>query len=282
MAIATFSTFFCLAEHKFYVYPQINLDELNKKKSSINEDVHAEVLYYSIKIEVDNKFNYSMTVFKKIKIYDKEKADKEGLLNLEVPLRINSQGFERMTSFKANVYKVLNGKEIQTQKVEKNNQHYENTSKDQHKILVAFPNVQDGSIIEYKYVIFSPFIYKLPKHFFEDEIPIVYEEYLFDYPEYFGYNYNYRGQVSPTHLINNTRQEGSLRINFIHMGFENLPKIKLENFVKNIYNYISAIQPELNSYNLGNDRKSFAVRWKDVQKELDNHEKLDLNLVKIS
>lgn len=61
-----------------------------------------------------------MTIYRKIKIYDKEKAQKNGFLNYFTMLYKSGQLEEKMESFSTTVYNLLNGNIISSLELDKN------------------------------------------------------------------------------------------------------------------------------------------------------------------
>ena len=74
---------FVFSQHKFLKYPEFNKNDLSKTKSTIKEDAHAEILYSSISNLIING-QLETKVFKRIKIYNKEKSSQ--YLDVEIPL----------------------------------------------------------------------------------------------------------------------------------------------------------------------------------------------------
>ena len=136
-----------------------------------------------------------ITVFKRIKIYKKEKAS--DYLDVEIPLYQNERSDrETISNLKAQTYNLENGK-IVTTPVEKDSKFKSKENKYVTIQKIAFENVKDGSVLEIKYVKTTPFIQELPKIYFEGNIPIVYEEYILDAPKPYGFNINFQGGLMP-------------------------------------------------------------------------------------
>jgi hypothetical protein len=101
---------------------------------------------------------------------------------------------------KAYTYNLENDKIVPT-KVEKDSKFKSTEDKHYNIVKFAFPNVKDGSVVEYSYTIFSPFVFEMPKIMIEDDVPIVYTEYVFDTPKELGYSINYQGSVLPKYRV---------------------------------------------------------------------------------
>ena len=79
-------------------------------------------------------------------------------------------------------YPELDNDKVITSKVEKDAKFKSKEQKNQFIQKFTFPNVKDGSIIEYQYQVNTPFLQLLDKTYLEFDIPIIYEEYVFDFP----------------------------------------------------------------------------------------------------
>lgn len=259
---------FVFSQHKFLKYPEFNKNELSKTKSTIKEDAHAEILYSSISNLIING-QLETKVFKRIKIYNKEKSSQ--YLDVEIPLYEGNGERESVSGLKAVTYNLENDKVV-TSKVEKDAKFKSKEQKNQVIQKFTFPNVKDGSIIEYQYQVNSPFLQLLDKTYLEFDIPVIYEEYIFDFPKFFGYNYNFQGGLMPKYKEDQAQMMYGQDYYNLRLGFENVPPFKAENFVKNDRNYITNIRPELNSTNFNNTFKSYATTWDDIRDKLKEYD----------
>ena len=259
---------FLFSQHKFMKYPEFNKNELSKTKSTIKEDAHAEILYSSISNLIING-QLETKVFKRIKIYNKEKSSQ--YLDVEIPLYEGNGERESVSGLKAVTYNLENDKVV-TSKVEKDAKFKSKEQKNQVIQKFTFPNVKDGSIIEYQYQLNSPFLQLLDKTYLEFDIPVIYEEYIFDFPKFFGYNYNFQGGLMPKYKEDQAQMMYGQDYYNLRLGFENVPPFKAENFVKNDRNYITNIRPELNSTNFNNLFKSYATTWDDIRDKLKEYD----------
>ena len=172
------------------------IEDLKKTKSEIDEKAPAETLYRSIHYHIDNSTgNYIKKVKYRVKIYDKDKA--EDWMNLEISLYDNNQGSrETLNSIKAYVYNLEDGKIAET-KVDKSSKFKSKESKYYTINKFAFPNIKNGSVIEFQYEITSPFSYEIPLTYIETDTPSEYTEYVFESPINMSYNIDFRGSLVP-------------------------------------------------------------------------------------
>ena len=91
-------------------------------------------------------------------------------------------------------YNLVNGK-IEKTKLNGDGEFKDNVNKFWSIKKITMPNVKEGSIIEYKYTIKSPFFSNLQDWKFQQTIPVDYSEYKTIIPEYFSYNFYSRGNI---------------------------------------------------------------------------------------
>lgn len=268
--IFSFSFYLAQKEHKFLDTPKLTIEDLKKTKSTLKEDAPAEVLYRSIHYYIRKDYEMEIKIVDRVKIYNKDKA--EDFLNKEIALyEAQSGNEEKLSNLKAYTYNLENDK-IVTNKVEKDSKFKSTENKRYNIVKFAFPNVKDGSVVEYSYTVFSPFIREMPKIMIEEEVPVIYTEYVLDTPKELGYSINYKGSVMPKYRISEERMLYGADYRTYRFGYENLKAFLDENYVKNIDNYKTSIRAELNSSYTGNVLKSYTLSWDDVRKEMMEEE----------
>ena len=264
--VFSFSFFWSQKEHKFLDTPKIDIADLKKTKSTLKEDAPAEILYRSIHYYVKKDYEMEIKVVDRVKIYNKDKAD--DFLNQEIGLYESESGREeKISNLKAYTYNLENDKMVAT-KVEKDSKFKSTENKHYNIIKFAFPNVKDGSVVEYSYTVLSPFIHEMPKIMIEENVPIIYSEYVFDAPKELGYNINYQGSVLPKYRVVEEKMLYGADYRTYRFGYENIKAFLEENYVKNNDNYRTSLRAELNSTYIGNEFKSYSLSWEDVRKEM--------------
>ncbi len=253
--------------HKFLATPNFNDADLSKQKSLIDPNAPAEYLHKSDHYWLDYQTGLlHHEVFNRIKIYDKEKTT--DLHNLEILLyQGDGNAQENLEKMKAYVYNLENGKKVET-KVEKSSKFKSKENKYTNVVKYAFPNVNNGTIIEYKYEVISPFAYTVPKVFIDMDIPSLYTEYVLDSPLNVSYNIDYSGASQPKYreLEEKLLYGGNYRT--YRFGFENLNGYAKEEFVKNIDNHRTKIKAELHSTLFNNEVKKYSSSWEEIRKSL--------------
>jgi len=265
-------------KHEFLDPPKFDNADLAKEKSALDENAPAEILYKSVHFGVDTSTgDLRKQVFYRVKIYDKDKA--EDWLNLEIPLYKNSHGDEEaLNKMKAFVYNLENGSAITT-KVDKSSKYKSKESKYTTITKFAFPNVKNGSVIEYQYEVLSPFLYSVPQIVIESDTPSLYTEYILDAPTYISYNVNYTGSLAPKYRMVEEKTMFGMPFKTYRFGYENLKGFKTEKFVKNDRNYRTKVSAELHSTNFG-QLKMHSSSWEEIKEKLYKDEDFGVELKK--
>lgn len=253
-------------KHEFLEPPKFNEADLSKQKSALDENAPAEILYRSLHFMVDHTTGLlHKKYFYRVKIYNKTKA--EDWLTLEIPLyRSNSNDQETLNKVKAQTYNLGTG-EVLIDKVDKSSKYKSKESKNYTVNKLAFPNVKDGSIIEYQYEVVSPFLFVIPEIFIETDTPSIYTEYVLENPLNIAYNVNYTGSLVPKYRIIEEKSIYGAQYKTYKFGYENIKGFKTEKFVKNDRNYRTKISAELNSTNF-RELKLYSTTWEQIGKRL--------------
>ncbi len=206
-----------------------------------------------------------------------------------IPLYSSGSVEERIESLDAVTYNLENGK-IVTYKLDKNSIFKDRYSK--YLILKKFtlPNLQEGSIIEIKYRLVSPYARFITPWVFQGPYPVIRSEYsariptLFDFvvlnqgfipyqvntliSEKATYNIIVPGAVGERSEV--ARYDGTDKI--YNWVMENIPSIKRENYITTLDNYISKISFALANINNPNGGPRTEI--------MGNWNKISLNLMK--
>ncbi|MBW3546204.1 MAG: DUF3858 domain-containing protein, partial [Bacteroidetes bacterium] len=165
----------------------------------------AEQGYLTFRYDNHKGWQYSLDVIVRIKIFNKNGKD-EGNISLKVYDPINSTSKEAIGSIKGFTYNLVNNK-IEKTKL-KNSEKFETRISDyrvEHNF--AMPDVQEGSVIEYRYNLVSDYISNLKTWKFQNDLPTAVSELVFTIPEFFIYNINQVGSYAILEREENIRNE---------------------------------------------------------------------------
>lgn len=297
-----FSTLFLLSitfsHSQNHELGKVTLQELQEKVCPSDSSAVAAVLFNvgktSFEYSGDEGFRIITEVSTKIKIYKKEGYE---YANHSENIYDGGKGSEKVNFSKAVTYNLV-GDKIEKSKLSSSGEFTEKVNKYINRKKVTMPNVKEGSIIEYKITISSPYISNFPDWEFQKDIPVNYAEYKTYIPEYFIYNTYSKGYFSPeavkqekdrkldyTYVLNQdeTMKQGlnTGRVNstlefkeaITNYSISNVPALKQESYVNNRDNYRCTIIHELAGTKYPNNGyQSFSTNWEAVVQEVYENE----------
>lgn len=250
--------------------------ELNLKSYALDSSAVAVVLneYGKAYFDNGNDYNLMFEYHVKIKIF---KKDGLAYADIEIPLRKSDSKSEILRAFEAASYTFDNGSMRET-KVAVKDMFTDVRGKYLDVKKIAIPNVREGSVIEFKYTVESPFAYNFKNWEFQTEIPKVYSEYWALIPANYLYNITLKGFYPLTvntskvekqcYWMNGRASDCSL---FMY-GMKDVPAFIEEEYMTAKSNFISSINFELSEYRYFDGRiDKMTNEWRDVELELKRH-----------
>lgn len=264
-----------------FAYGAVSIDEMNIKKYDKDTSAHAFVIaefgkasIYAFEESTPLIFEYHV----KIKILDSKAFEKA---NIEIPIyNGDNQRFEKVTDITGTTYYTDEKGYLQKAELDPDKIYTVKENKYWSKIKFAMPNIKNGSIIEYKYKLESPYLLNFKTWLFQSDIPKEYSEYEVHIPAVYNYNVSIRGNLK---LSRNPSELERECFNFhgvkcdcskITYAINNIPAFIEEDYMTSGKNFVSALYFELFEYtDLGNGlRKKLSKEWKDVDSELKRDE----------
>lgn len=273
---------------------KVSIAELQEKKHPRDTAAVAAILFEKGKVSFEysqeDGFVVLTAVTTRLKIYKKEGYD---WANKKIKYYVNSNSKEKVSFLDAVTYNLVDGKTEKT-KLKSDGQFDETVNKYWAQKKIVMPNVKEGSVIEFQYVIRSPRIGELRDWNFQTSIPVNYSEFKTYVPEYFTYKPNSKGflfpkvttEQGPNYIIIRSKERSSAngfsavkttfsedQINYIETRTtylaENLPAMKEEAYVNNIDNYTSSISHELSMTHYPyQPLKMYSTDWEKVVKTI--------------
>lgn len=251
-------------------FGEVTQEELKEQVCSIDSSANAAVLYkYRNTYFTVNTVSAEMVteVHEKIKIYNKEGFDHA---THELQLFKGGSTSEAVSKIKAITYNLENGEVVES-KLEKNQIFKSEFNNNFNEVKFTMPNVKEGSVIEYKYKITSPYYWSVDEYKFQKDIPIKKIVASLRRPESFVFKPTYKGYLSffpkTTKHTDSRIGETMVKETFV---IDNVPAMKEEPFVDNINNYRAGVSYELSSINSPTRHRSFSQTWGDVAKSIGN------------
>lgn len=261
------------------------MQELQMTDYKPEPDAEAVVLYKTTDmkyiISENNEFQVQYDVKARIKIL-KPEGTKHAIAVINYTINDDKTGNrEAVKHFSGTTYNLVNGSIEKTQL--NSNMTSTIVPADARKRImnIIFPNVKEGSVIEYEYTIISDLYLEIKDWEAQCEIPVAYTRYEFSIPEWFdfymqilGAEYN-TSRVThkqmpnrPTFTIMTSAQSFSCLGNNFEFEGRNLSPIKTEDLVFNPLNTGQRVVVDITGMSLPNrGNKNFAMTWE----EIDNH-----------
>ena len=241
----------------------------------------------------DQEFQFLYKKHCQIKIFRKSAFP---VADVSIKLYQSGLNKEELRGLKAFTYNMVDGKVVKT-KVD-NDKIYRVNTDNYLNVNFAFPDVKEGSIIEFEYSIVSDFLYNFRGWNFQYSYPARWSQYTYEIPEYFtyresskGYNkfdVNKRTQGNASFTIpttttvaigNDTRTARGLssvltaKTSKTTLALKDVPAFISEPNIDCEDNYIQSIEFELNSVKFpGQPEKEYTQSWESVNKQMINDE----------
>ncbi|MES1198120.1 MAG: DUF3857 domain-containing protein, partial [Chitinophagaceae bacterium] len=175
--------------------------------SNANAVIIADIGYSNIEGNSKGWFSLIHKHYKRIHILNKNGYDAANVSIQLYTSGTSSGGEELLDRLKAVTYNLENGKVVETKLDVKANVFKDKLSKNWFIKKFTFPNVREGSIIEYEYSITSDFLRNLQPWEFQDEYPRLWSEYNVSIPAFMGYVFLTQGYKSYDISDKKTRSE---------------------------------------------------------------------------
>ena len=272
LAILAFFSFSITAHaQKKIKIGKVSMDELKMSTYKPDSTAKAVILYEKryYNIEYNNGFQLVVDVQRRIKILHKDAFNTWG--NITFNLYENRGSHEVLGSFKGYTCNLIDGKVV-VDKLTLRDAFKERRSEHITIRKFSFKNLQEGSVIDYAYKIYSDFFSRIPDLYFQYSIPVVWSELTFDAPEYYKYKYFVTGSepVFKKESSGTTEQVGNF--SFLktrdYWAFKNVPALKQLSFMRPVRNYRTKVNYELYAISFpGSVYKNYSSSWEEINKD---------------
>jgi hypothetical protein len=196
--------------------------------------------------------------------------------NVRIPY-LSFRGSESIKNIAAYTYNMDSDGNINVTKVDKKSIYTKRTTKNFSEVIIAFPEVRPGSIIEYRYNLERESLGYIEDWYFQDDIPVCYSEFELKAPVIFRFREDpfmylpVEKQEELTdelmQLENTARRVTLLRKRYV---MRNLPGIPDEPFMASKNDYRQRITFQLAQTEEGNGMsKGIRTTWEDVAARLN-------------
>lgn len=253
---------------------------------AIDSSAEAVYLYDAGKVKYEpNNNGYLDVVYRcheRIRLMNKNAFS---LATVEIPLQVESGYEEKFISFSASTYNIEDGKVVET-KVGRSS-IFRDKQGDFVINKFTFPNLKEGSIIEYSYTIDYPGYYYLPNWTFQSGYPCLWSEYEVAVPEFYDYVVLKQGYhpfaidtasiAHDTYHIRDASDAFNSTVSFSQpartvtslWAMKDIPALKPESFTTTLANHVAKIEFQLSAVKYPNQPVKPKMRnWPDVADEL--------------
>ena len=267
-------------------FGDISEKDFAPKIYSLDSNANAVVIadIGSSKIEGNNKGWFSLVFkhYKRVHILNKNGYD---AANVSLSFYTNGTAEEQLERLKAVTYNLENGKVVETKLDAKASVFKDKVSKNWLVKKFTFPNVKEGSIIEFEYTKTSDFLQNLEPWEFQGEYPRLWSEYNLALPDFFGYVFLTQG-YKPYDINEKKVSRVSFRIidskgaaaseafsldanvSDYHWVIKNVPTLKEESYTSTINNHITKIEFQLSEYREPLLYRNIMGSWPKLGEEL--------------
>lgn len=268
------------------------------KVYSIDSNAHAVVIadVGSSVIEGNSKGWFSLVYkrYKRVHILNKNGYD---VADVSIGLYSEGEDEEILEKVKAVTYNLENGKVVETKLDVKANIFKDKLNKNIVIKKFTFPNIKEGSIIEYEYTITSDYLQNLQPWEFQGSYPRLWSEYNLSLPEFFGYVFLTQGYKSYDIKTSKDRMESyritdsrgvsaseryqlSANVTDHRWVIKNVPALKEESFTSTINNHTAKIEFQLSEYRQPLTYRRIMHTWDKVTDDMLKAESFGLQLTK--
>jgi len=285
-------------------------DKVNVKFGSVSEKDFATTVYSidsnanavviadvgSSAIEGNSKGWFSLVYkrYKRVHILNKNGYD---IANVSIGLYSDGDDEEQLDKLKAVTYNLENGKVVETKLDVKANLFKDKINKNLVVKKFTFPNIKEGSIIEFEYTIISDYLQNLQPWEFQGGYPRLWSEYNLSLPEFFGYVFLTQGYKSydiktskdrmESFRISDSRGVGATdRVQFSanvtdhRWVIKNVTALKEESFTSTIDNHISKLEFQLSEFRQPLTYRRIMHTWDKVADDMLKSESFALQTSK--
>jgi hypothetical protein len=201
----------------------------------------------------------------RVKLFDRDAFDR-------ATIKVLLYGKQKIDDIDAFSYQWINGK-IKKVQLNKKEIYTKDLDTKWREVAFTIPNIQEGSVIEYKYSVVSPYS-KIDDWFFQSDIPKLSSNYRFTYLGNYKYNVRLVGFQKLDRTDAKLKKDcvevpglGVGSCGVLTYGMDNIAAFKEEDYMLSKSNFISHIIFDLISFtNPNGSVKKYTQTWKDADR----------------
>jgi hypothetical protein len=248
LSLAIYGILPAQTQHEF---GKLNMDEINMTSYDRDKIAEAVMLYdlgntfFTYEYEAGYEIIFERTT--KIKILSKA-GIKYG--EVEVPFFKSNDGHEEVYEIEGYTYNLENN-QVKITRLDPENVFVEKENENWSLKKFALPDVKEGSVIEYRYKVSSPFFFNFQDWTFQGRIPEVYSEYTVRMVPFYEYSYILQGAPKFDYFnnrVDNTKKtvaDVEFQDNIFTFGMRNVPAFRDEDYITSMNDYIMKLDFQL-------------------------------------
>ena len=259
-------------------YGKVTGYELAMKEFEADKNAEAVVLYetgkYFFIADYNRGFILSMEIKTKIKILSQAGIK---YAEFEIPYYASDE-MEDVYDLEATTYNLTDGR-IEKTELDKKTIYEETPVPNWRVKKFAMPNVREGSVVEMKYTIRTPYFFNMREWMFQKKIPVVYSMLEYRAIPYYEYVYILKGTNKfdefSNEVLSHEHQFRNLRYKEVafKMGMKDVPAFRDEEFITSENDYMISLNFQISTYNYpGGGKKAVMSTWPLICDELLKHE----------
>lgn len=273
-------------------FGEITQQEIDLDRYEEDSDADAVVIFDVGKSEFIYEKGYGyriqFTRHRRIKIFKNTSGE---YAEVSIPYYVDGYNkIEQITSIKAVTFKDDNGF-MRNRALDPTTIYDEKINSRWHQKKFVFPNVQDGSILELKYIVETPFLFNLPDWTFQSKIPTIYSEYEVRMIPFYEYvfiaqglsKFDYQKSIidkkkrtwGTVEIVNGNRVGGGVEFqDYVHTyALKNVPAFEDESYISSINDYIVKMDFQLSKiHSPSGGTNEIISTWPKLNESLLKHE----------
>ncbi len=219
-----------------YELGKVTIAELEEKVHPKDSAAVASVLFSKGTVSINNNGRQESSVKKRIKIYKKE-----GYHWATIQVGFPSGAANEISITDVYTYNLVDGKIVKS-KLKPDGEFLDKINSGFYVKKITFPDVKEGSVIEYQIKNYGGSLY-IQDWNFQENIPVKYTEFKTTIPNSFIFKRMIKGLFTPKIKTEIPNTYGYTAVETTYV-LNDLPALKEEVFVNNINNYRSGVLHE--------------------------------------
>ncbi|UOQ74371.1 DUF3857 domain-containing protein [Hymenobacter cellulosilyticus] len=212
--------------------------------------------------------------------------------SVRVPLYMRDGKIERLVRLRGTTYNMKDGRLVKT-KLNPDALFREELDKNHLQYTFTMPEVHEGSIVEFSYIINSDFVFNLQDWQFEHRIPVRWSEYRAFLPQFYTYKTITRGYLpfvvnealtvpysttytnSSVGIVQGSENRITGLAQQLRWAMKDVPAFRDEPFMTTPTDYLRSVHFELAGVNFDGTYRDLTGKWQEIWERLRTDEEFE-------